>query len=240
MSVTKRNKTMRGKVLEWLVQGTAWGLAAALGLMTLPVSIGALANKSSLPAREQKRTEEDRCKFLMQNVSAIILTLNPDGRITFLNHYGQSFFGYSDEEVLSKPMLGTLTPVGGFQGRDMATFLAEVVRHPDQYAFSVNQNMLHGGERVWIFWANKGVSDEHGEVREVLRVGLDITERKLRLQAAAQELRGIGEMLEGRSWVQRKKLKEITGRIKEISQELERPWDQSESGAYESVVPPDH
>jgi PAS domain S-box-containing protein len=240
MCVTKRNKTMRGKVLGWLVQATAWGLAAALGLVTLPVSIGALANKSSLPGEEQKRTEEDRCKFLMENVGAIILTLNPEGRITFLNHYGQSFFGYSDKEVLSKPMLGTLTPVAGFEGRDMATFLAEVVRHPDQYAFSVNQNMLHGGERVWIFWANKGVSGEHGEVREVLRVGLDITERKLRLQAAAQALRGIGEMLEGRSWVQRKKLKEITGRIKEISQELERPWEQSDSGAYESVVPPDH
>jgi len=151
---------MRGKVLGWLVQGTAWGLAAALGLVTLPVSIRALANESSLPGGEQKRTEEDRCKFLMENVSAIILTLNPEGRITFLNHYGQSFFGYSDKEVLSKPMLGTLTPVAGFEGRDMATFLAEVVRHPDQYAFSVSQNMLHSGERVWIFWANKGVSGE--------------------------------------------------------------------------------
>jgi PAS domain S-box-containing protein len=240
MSVTKRNKTMRGKVLGWLVQGTAWGLAAALGLVTLPVSIRALANESSLPSGEQKRPEEDRCKFLMENVSAIIVTLNPEGRITFLNHYGQSFFGYTEKEILGKPMLGTLTPLAGFEGRNMATFLAELVRHPNQYAFSVNQNMLHSGERVWIFWANKGVSGEHGEVREVLRVGLDITERKLRLQAAAQELRGIGAMLQGRSWVQRKKLKEITSRIEEISQELERPWEESESGAYESAVPPDH
>jgi PAS domain S-box-containing protein len=231
---------MRGKTLGWLLQATPWGLATALALLALPVPIGGFTNKPSPPSGEQKQRDKDHCKFLMENVNGIILTLNPEGGITFLNHYGQSFFGYSDKEVLSKPMLGTLTPVAGFEGRDMATFLAEVVRHPDQYAFSVNQNMLHSGERVWIFWANKGVSGEHGEVREVLRVGLDITERKLQLQAAAQELRGIGAILEGRSWVQRKKLKEITSRIEEISEELERPWAESESGAIESVVPPNH
>ena len=42
------------------------------------------------------------------------------------------------------------------------------------------------------------------------------------VQTAAQELRDIGETLEGRSWVQRKKLKEITARIEAIHQKLER------------------
>jgi PAS domain S-box-containing protein len=177
---------MRGKVLGRLVQGIPWALAAALALVAFPVSNGALTNEPSPPSGAQKQTEQDRCKFLMENVSGIILTLNPEGGITFLNHYGQSFFGYSEKEILGKPMLGTLTPISGFEGRNMATFLAGVVRDPDRYAFSVNQNMLHNGERVWIFWANKGVSGDHGEVREVLRVGLDITERKLRLQATAK------------------------------------------------------
>jgi hypothetical protein len=77
-------------------------------------------------------------------------------------------------------------------------------------------------------------------VQEVLRVGLDITERELRLEAATQELRGIGKMLEGRDWVQRKKLKEITSRIEAISEELERPWTLSKSVIYESVAPPAH
>jgi len=38
--------------------------------------------------------------------------------------------------------------------------------------------------------------------------------------------------------VQRSKLKEITGRIEQISEELERPWEESDTGFYESVVPP--
>jgi hypothetical protein len=61
--------------------------------------------------------------------------------------------------------------------------------------------------------------------------------RKIRLETLAQELRRIGEMLNGRDWVQRSKLKEITSRIETISEELERPWAESDTGVYESVAP---
>jgi PAS domain S-box-containing protein len=231
---------MRGKILRWLVHATPWGLAAALALIVVPVPFGAFTKEPSPPSEEHKQAEQDRCEFLMGNVSSIILSLNPEGDITFLNRYGQNFFGYSEGEIIGKPMLGTLTPPTGFKGRDLMTFLAGVVRHPNRYAFSVNENMLRNGERVTIFWANKGIADDRGGVREVLRVGLDITERKRRLRVAAQQLRDIGEMLQDRSWVQRKKLKEITSRIEEISEELERPWVETESGVFESVAPPNH
>jgi PAS domain S-box-containing protein len=227
---------MRGK-LKPLVATTMGGFAVALALVSAPVPIRAVANDPSVPNQQQK-IEQDRCKFLMENVRAIVLSLNREGEITFLNRYGQSFFGYSEVEILGKPMLGTLTPLTGFQGRDMATFLAELVHDPNRYAFSVHENMLRDGERVTIFWANKGIFDDQGQVREVLRVGVDMTERKHRLRAAAQELRSIGDMLQGRSWVQRTKLKEITSRIDEISHELERAWLESETGLFESLVPP--
>jgi len=169
----------------------------ALILETVPGPIEAVTNDPSTPTEDRKQTDQDRCKFLMENVNATILSLNADGEITFLNRYGQRFFGYSSEEILGKPMLGTLTPLTGFQGRDLTTFVAGVVHHPNRYAFSVNANMLRDGRRVQTFWSNKGISDNQGNVREVLRVGLDITNRKLRLQALAQELRTIGQMLNG-------------------------------------------
>jgi PAS domain S-box-containing protein len=225
---------MRGRILRSLADATLF--MAILVLATVPGPIGALTNDPSTPSEDQKQTE-DRCRFLVENVNATILSLNTEGEITFLNRYGQRFFGYSSEQILGKPMLGTLTPLTGFQGRDLTTFMAGVVHHPNRYAFSVNTNMLRDGRRVQTFWANKGISDDQGNVREVLRVGLDITDRKLRLEALAQELRGIGEMLNGRDWVQRSKLKEITSRIETISEELERPWRESDTGEYESVAP---
>ena len=58
---------------------------------------------------------------------------------------------------------------------------------------------------------------------------------KFLMAKAAQELRDISEALEGRSWVQRKKLKEITARIEAISEELERSWQESKPSANESL-----
>lgn len=231
---------MKRTILGQFVQRAFRGFGVSLVLMGAPTAIQAFANDTSPPHGEQKQTEQDRCQFLMDKVSGIILGLSPEGKITFLNHYGRNFFGYSNGEILGKPMLGTLTPPTGFQGRDLAASLAELVRDPNRYAYSVNVNMLRNGERVWIFWANKGIYDNQGQVQEVLRVGLDITERELRLEAATQELRDIGKMLEGRDWVQRKKLKEITSRIEKISEELERPWQETKPGLFESVAPPAH
>ena len=229
---------MRVTLVGRLAHARRWGLALALALIAAAMPIEAAADDPSPAGEAQKQAAGDRCQFLMDKMSATVVALNPEGDITFLNHYGRNFFGYPGEEILGKPMLGTLTPPAGFQGRDLAAYMSGLLSDPNHYAFSVNQNIKRDGERVWIFWANKGIYGDQGEVREVLRVGIDMTDRKRRLGAAAQELRGIGEMLEGRAWVQRRKLKEITSRIEAIAEDLERPWAESKSGAYESVAPP--
>ena len=231
---------MRGKIFGRFFPRTLWSFAVAAVLVAPPVPFEAIANEPSPLGDQQKQSEQDQCKFLMDKVNAVILRLDPEGKITFVNHYGEEFFGYSAKEIIGKPMLGTLTPPGGFEDRDLTSFLDGLKRDPNRYAFSVNQNILRNGQKVWIFWANKGIYDAQGHVKEVLRVGLDITERELRLEAATQELREISTMLQGRSWVQRKKLKEITARIETISEELERPWTLSKSAIFESVAPPAH
>jgi len=231
---------MRGKIFGRFFPRTLWGFAVAAVLIAAPVPLEAIANELSPLGSEQNQSEQDRCKFLMDKVNAIILSLDSEGKITFVNHYGEEFFGYSAKEIIGKPMLGTLTPATGFEDRDLTGFLDGVKRDPNRYAFSVNRNILRSGQRVWIFWANTGIYDDQGQIKEVLRVGLDITEREFRLEAATQELREIGTMLQGRPWIQRKKLKEITARIEAISEELERPWTLSKSGVFESAAPPAH
>ena len=231
---------MRGNIVGGFFPRTLWGFAVAVVLITAPVPFEAIANEPSPPDNQQKQSEQDRCKFLMDKVNAIILSLDAEGKITSVNHYGEEFFGYSAKEITGKPMLGTLTPATGFEDRDLTSFLDGLKRDPNRYAFSVNQNILRNGQKVWIFWANTGIYDDQGQVKEVLRVGLDITEREFRLEVATRELREIGTMLQGRSWIQRKKLKEITARIEAISEELEWPWTLSKSGVFESAAPPAH
>jgi PAS domain S-box-containing protein len=231
---------MRGKTVGRFFPRTLWGFAVGVVLITASAPFAATANEPSPPDNQQKQSEQDRCKFLMDKVNAIILSLDAEGKITSVNHYGEEFFGYSAKEIIGKPMLGTLTPASGFEDRDLTRFLDGLTLDPNRYAFSVNQNILRNNQKVWVFWANKGVYDDQGQVNEVLRVGLDITERELHLEAATRELREISAMLQGRSWVQRKKLKEVTARIETISEELERPWTLSKSGVFESLAPPAH
>jgi len=63
---------------------------------------------------------------------------------------------------------------------------------------------------------------------------------KFLIEKAAKELRGIREALEGRSWIQRSKLKEITAQIEAISEELERSSEETESKVYVRGAPSGH
>ena len=74
---------MRGKIFGRFFPRTLSSLAVAAALIAVPVPIRAFADEPSPPGDEQKQSEQDRCKFLMDKVSAIILSLNPEGKITF-------------------------------------------------------------------------------------------------------------------------------------------------------------
>jgi hypothetical protein len=117
---------MRGEIFGRFVQRTSWSFAVSLVLIGVPIPIRTLANEASPSTGEFRKTEQDRCEFLMEKT--------------------------------------------------------------------------------------------------------------------ARELRSIGEALEGRSWVQRKKLREITARIEAIAEELDRPCDGGENRqrANEGVAPANH
>lgn len=56
--------------------------------------------------------------------------------------------------------------------------MQDIAAHPDQFVNVVNENICRDGRRVWMAWTNKPVYDSHGQVKEILAVGVDITERR--------------------------------------------------------------
>ncbi|HPO13663.1 MAG TPA: PAS domain S-box protein [Candidatus Hydrogenedentes bacterium] len=123
------------------------------------------------------RESEAKYRELVQSANSIILRMDCEGRITFLNEFAQRFFGYEEQEVLGKNVVGTIVPKTDTNGRDMEDMIRDITVHPDRYANHENENMRRNGERVWITWTNKPIYGEHGEVRETLCVGNDITPR---------------------------------------------------------------
>jgi len=128
---------------------------------------------------EAIRESEVKYRELVENASSIILKLDCSGNIVFFNEFAQQFFGYTEAEILGKPLVGTIAPPKEGSGRDLATLLRDLVEHPELYEKNENENICKDGRRVWISWTNRALYDEaSGELNGLLCIGLDATERK--------------------------------------------------------------
>ena len=137
-------------------------------------------------ARDLLRKSEDKYRILLENANSIILRRDAGGRVTFINEFAQKFFGYREEEILGRNIIGTLVPETESTGRDLKRMIEDITDHPDRYVNNINENMRCNGERVWIAWTNKPVCDESGKTIELLCIGNDITERR-RAEESLQE-----------------------------------------------------
>jgi diguanylate cyclase (GGDEF)-like protein/PAS domain S-box-containing protein len=123
---------------------------------------------------------------LASTINSIVLRWDPEGRIRYLNVYGQDFFGYTLNEVLGCSVVGTIVPETETTGRDLARLMHEILRHPGRYLSNENENMRRDGKRVWITWRNRPVLDEAGRLREIVSTGIDTTTRR-RAEEALRE-----------------------------------------------------
>ncbi len=138
-------------------------------------------------AQERVEASERKYRELVEHANSIILHWTREGRVIFLNEYGQRFFGYSEDEIRGRHVVGTIVPATDSGGRDLASLMEAICANPATFEQNVNENMLRDGRRVWIAWTNKFMWDEHGQVADILSVGTDVTERR-RAEEAVREL----------------------------------------------------
>jgi PAS domain S-box-containing protein len=130
-----------------------------------------MMNKTSNALKQN----EEYYRRLVQDANSIILRMDTNGRITFFNKFAQKFFGFRENEILRKSVIGTIVPVTDSAGRNLKIMINDILRNPRKYINNENENMLHSGERVWISWTNKALSDKKGSVKEILSIGNDIS-----------------------------------------------------------------
>ncbi|MEW6659000.1 MAG: PAS domain S-box protein [Thermodesulfobacteriota bacterium] len=141
--------------------------------------------------RSMQRTDaalarsEAKYRDLVENANSIVMRLDPAGRITFFNEFAQTFFGFSEEEILGRSAVGTMVPPTDSQGRDLAAMFADLVQRPEQYPSLELENLRPRGGRAWVTWTYKAVRDDAGRLSEILCVGNDSTARR---QAEAELL----------------------------------------------------
>jgi PAS domain S-box-containing protein len=150
---------------------------------------------------EALRTSERKYRELVMLANTIILHWSHDGKIIFMNEFGLQFFGYTEAELLGRHVVGTIVPENESTGRDLRPLMEDIGADTKNFERHINENMRSNGERVWIDWANKVVLDERGQIKEILSIGSDITERKKaeeQIHRLNDELQRHAEVLEQR------------------------------------------
>ena len=138
-------------------------------------------------AEEALRQSETKYRDVVENANSIILQMDVKGNITFFNRFAQEFFGYSEAEILGRNVIGTIVPVTDTAGHDLHAKLRDIVRHPERYYSSENENVRCDGERVWVAWTNRAIYDKEKRLTEILSIGIDRTEQKRAEEALAQQ-----------------------------------------------------
>ncbi len=121
------------------------------------------------------KSERDFAESLVNTAQAIILVLDPKGRIVRFNPYLEGISGYSLDEVRGKDWISTFLPA-----RDHARIRTHLQRAVGDIKTRGNVNSIvakDGTERE-IEWYDKTLKDVDGNVNGMLAVGLDVTERK--------------------------------------------------------------
>lgn len=187
-------RTLPGAVSTEIFYQIAIPVIVIYPIATLLVCMMFLDQETQVQAEDALRLSEEKYRELVENANSIILRWGVDGTISFMNEFGLRFFGYREDELLGKSVLGTIVPDTESAGRDLVTMMRDITQNPDRYANNENENTRKDGTRMWIRWTNKPVMDAEGRLLEVFSVGSDITDRKLAEEALQRSAREIEDL----------------------------------------------
>jgi len=121
---------------------------------------------------------EARYRELVESANSIILRLDINGEIIFINKHAEELFGYSKGELIGRNVVGSIVPETDSSGRDLSVMITEILTNILDYESNENENMRKDGSRIWINWSNKQLYNEKDKRIEILCVGTDISARK--------------------------------------------------------------
>jgi len=136
--------------------------------------MGAVIKSTVAPQSEKNKSD----LFLTKMQKALFFKMDTQANITFFSEFAQQFFGFRQDEIIGKNIIGAIVPEIESTGRNLRELFREVLRHPELHLETENENIKKTGERVWIVWHNRVTYDSKGKFAGILCIAQDVTDRK--------------------------------------------------------------
>lgn len=143
--------------------------------------------------------QEKDFRNLVELANSIILRLDTEKRICFINQFGQKLLKFKAEQLLGKSVYETILPHSQTDGTEIKTIIEPVFSDPANHIVVENENLCGDGTRVYVRWSNRAIYDENGSFKEMLCIGNDITEQK-KLESEllqTQKMEAVGRLAGG-------------------------------------------
>ncbi len=127
-------------------------------------------------AQRALRESENKYRQLVESASSIVMKMDVEGMVRFINGYGLSFFGLTQNEVMGASVAKRFFEDDSDED-SLARFIIKVKADPAQCFSAIHRGVKIGGEEAWISWTVRAIVDSRGNVDELLCIGNDITSR---------------------------------------------------------------
>lgn len=133
------------------------------------------------------RAEKDFSDSLVETAQVIVLVLNPDGTVRYINPFMEKLSGYRLDEVEGKDWFDTFLPEKDWSG--IRALFRQAIGDIRTMG-NITPIVARDGSEYRIEWYDKTLKDRDGEVIGLLAIGLDVSERlqaEEKIQASLEE-----------------------------------------------------
>ena len=140
-------------------------------------------NRLKSSEEEKKRNDsalaisEKTWKNILINTPQIGVSIDKQGRITFVNAYLLKLTGWQEHEIIGKDWCSVFIPEK--RREEIRNILLNLMTNPDTASYSSNENEIitRDGEIRNVAWSNVLTYNTHGQIVDVTCLGIDLTER---------------------------------------------------------------
>ncbi|MBW4522214.1 MAG: GAF domain-containing protein [Scytolyngbya sp. HA4215-MV1] len=152
-----------------------------------------LENKKRHQVESVLEQERDFSTAIVNTAGALVVVMDPQGRIVRFNQEAERVSGYAFAEVRGKAVWDIL-----LLPEDKKIVQATFLKLETKQGFSSNENywVTKKGDLHLISWSNRIIHDSEGDVEYIIGLGIDITEHKraeASLRASEEQFRAISD-----------------------------------------------